>query len=253
MKKVLILSNHFDYDRMITYDAGPGYARGMEWESAYLRDLDHQGDAITIIDNRLTEEECFQMEAAILHQQHRCFVLKIVDPYREECSSHWYYKFLFRVGALPNVLFLSPYQPTELVHDLDEMTSRRKLIVIPYPFQERFAIQPSMAHRRHQIIFSGNDGRNLYPERVKFLRRVRRHPLLRWTTQVLRHPGYPDVGHTPVHHLIGPRYIQHLSQFRFMFLSPSRCGLEFLKYSECAYARCVPVGVPPNSFSINQK
>ncbi|MGH7884940.1 MAG: hypothetical protein ACRENO_04500 [Thermodesulfobacteriota bacterium] len=34
-----------------------------------------------------------------------------------------------------------------------------------------------------------------------------------------------------------------------MFLSPSVCNLEFKKYSECAAAKCVPVGIPPNSFN----
>ena len=30
-----------------------------------------------------------------------------------------------------------------------------------------------------------------------------------------------------------------------MFLCPSRCNLEFMKYRECAYAGCVPVGKLP--------
>lgn len=33
-----------------------------------------------------------------------------------------------------------------------------------------------------------------------------------------------------------------------MFVDPGRCDLEFMKYRECAYSRCVPVGSAPTGF-----
>ena len=59
---------------------------------------------------------------------------------------------------------------------------------------------------------------------------------------VLPHPGYPDTGQTARHNITGANYIKHLASYRFMYLEPSRDELEFLKYSECAYAGCVPAG-----------
>ncbi|HEY9662245.1 MAG TPA: hypothetical protein V6C65_27635, partial [Allocoleopsis sp.] len=87
------------------------------------------------------------------------------------------------------------------------------------------------------------------PERQAFITAIRRNPLLWGKVHHLKHPGYPDTGQPQHHAIIGSHYIRFLSQFRWMFISPSRCCLEFLKYSECANARCVPIGQPPKSFS----
>ena len=65
---------------------------------------------------------------------------------------------------------------------------------------------------------------------------------------MLEHPGYPDIGHEQKHEQIGARYVKHLARYAFMFVSPSRCRLEFLKYGECAAAGCVPLGVLPRGF-----
>ena len=88
----------------------------------------------------------------------------------------------------------------------------------------------------------------VYPERTELHSALRRQPLLRLVIRHLKHPGYPDVGDPVVHRHIGGDFARLLADYRFMVVSGSRCDLEFLKYRECAYAGCVPVGLAPASF-----
>lgn len=248
MKKILLLSQEFDYDTMITCDAGPQYALRMGWHCDRLGRADEYMDWVTVIDNRITAAECDRLEAYLIAHPDRLFLLKVVDPFREGCESHWYYRFLFRVKDLPHVSFLSVYQPTEIVADLDDATGNRKMAVIPYPFQDEYGITAPLKQRKKQLIVSGALHFRLYPERQQLQRQVRRNPLLWSKVHRLKHPGYPDTGQSQRHRVIGKAYVEYLSRFQFMFVSPSRCGLEFLKYGECAYAHCIPVGKPPETF-----
>jgi hypothetical protein len=233
---------------MITYDAGSGYAQRMGWEYSGLDKWKQYRDYLNIIDCRISEAECEWVENLIQQQRQTQFVLRIVDPYYS-CHSQAYYRLLFRVKDWENVRFLSPYQPTELVKQLQEAAGDRKVIWLPYPFIVENNVTTNMAGRRKQVIFSGARNPHLYPERQAFISAVRRNPLLWGKVHHLKHPGYPDTGQPQQHMIVGKYYIQYLSKFRWMFISPSRCRLEFLKYSECANAGCVPVGQPPDSFS----
>ncbi|OLP16363.1 hypothetical protein BST81_21470 [Leptolyngbya sp. 'hensonii'] len=248
MKKILLLSDEFDYAKMITHDAGPGYAGKMGWTCTFLEKRSHYLDHVNLIDSRITERECEILEDHIATHQETLFVPKIVDPggyYRE----HWFYRFLFRIKDRENVYYLSTYPPTDLVKELDDATGNRKMVFIPFPFQDSYTIDPALSPRHKQVIFSGARHPHIYPERQAFLDGVRHNPLLWGKVHHLKHPGYPDNGQRQRHAIVGERYMNYLSQFRWMFVSPSRYGLELLKYSECAYARCVPVGQVPHSFS----
>ena len=133
--------------------------------------------------------------------------------------------------------------------DLDNATNHSKLVFIPNPFFDEFSIKKDLYLRKKKIIFSGKVCQELYPLRSELLNNLKYNPFLWNKISVLNHPGYPDVGENLEHNFIGRKYLEYLSQFYFMFLEPSRCNLEFLKYTECAYAHCVPVGKIPNSFT----
>lgn len=249
MDKIFILSEEFDYSKMITYDAGPNYALGMGWQSDYLDNIGLYQESIIIIDNRITETECFELEKYIESKQDMSFLCKVNDPFEEFCRNHYYYKFLFRIKDLPNVSFLTNYIPQEVVKDLEMSTTEKKVIFIPYPFNDNFNINTNLISRTKKILFSGNQCRSVYPYRYQFIKKIKFNPCLANKVHILQHPGYPDINQKLVHNIIGNRYIEYLSKYMFMFISPSRCGLEFLKFSECAYARCVPIGKAPLSFS----
>jgi hypothetical protein len=52
----------------------------------------------------------------------------------------------------------------------------------------------------------------------------------------------------------GDRYVKFISKFYFMLLCPGRLGFEYLKYTECAYSGCIPVGKKPKTFfELNQE
>ncbi len=249
MDKIFILSKEFDYAKMITYDAGPNYALGMGWQSDYLDNISLYQNSIVIIDNRITEPECFKLEKYIESNKTIFFLCKVTDPFEEWCRNHYYYKFLFRIKNLINVFFLTTYIPQEVVKDLEVSSLGKKMIFIPYPFNDNFNIKDNLTNRTKKILFSGNQDRFVYPYRYQFIKKVKFNPCLNNKIHILQHPGYPDISQKLVHDIIGNKYIEYLSKYTFMFISPSRCGLEFLKYSECAYARCVPVGKAPLSFS----
>ncbi|MBI4783114.1 MAG: hypothetical protein HY785_17605 [Oscillatoriophycideae cyanobacterium NC_groundwater_1537_Pr4_S-0.65um_50_18] len=248
MQKILLLSKAFDYANVITIDVGSGYARSMGWSYDDLTQINSHQDKINIIDNRITESECCFLEEYIVSHPDVFFLLKVIDPFKEWCQNHWYYRFLFRVKDRRNVYFLSTYLPAELVQELNEATGGEKMVCIPYAFNDTHAVDPRLSNRTHQIIFSGNQDRYVYPYRYQFSQSVRRNVFLWNKVHFLKHPGYPDIHQKLLHSFIGEKYVEYLAQFKFMFISPSRCGLEFLKYSECAYARCVPVGKLPLSF-----
>lgn len=248
MKKIVLLSESFNYSQMITYDAGVGYAQRMGWECAGLSQWQQYHDRLNIIDCRISETECEWLEDLIQRKQQMRFILRVVDPYYSN-HSQAYYRLLFRIKDRENVHFLSPYQPTELVKQLQETADDRKVIWLPYPFTAENNINTGIQARRKQVIFSGARNPHLYPERQAFISSVRRNPWLWGKVHHLHHPGYPDVGQPQQHRITGEHYISYLSRFRWMFISPSRCRLEFLKYSECANAGCIPVGQPPGSFS----
>ena len=199
----------------------------------------------TVVDNRLSERECELLVAAIEANPETPFVLKVIDPYYEWCRDHWYYRMLFAVARCPNVRFLSPYVPAELVADLDRASGGDRLVVIPYAYPADVE-QPAGGDRKPRVIFSGSQHRAVYPFRYQFDRLATWWPPVGRRVEVLEHPGYPDIGQEQKHERVGARYVEHLSRYAFMFVSPSRCRLEFLKYGECAAAGCLPLGTLPN-------
>ncbi|WP_035992814.1 hypothetical protein [Leptolyngbya sp. KIOST-1] len=246
--KIYIVPLQFDSSKLITRATGLKYASDMTWDCDTIDHLDRHTDKLNIIDCRITEAECEFLENYISQHKTTPFMLTIADPYESKCKDHWYYKMLFRVKNMPNVTFLTKYLPAEIVKTLQDSIPEDKMVFIPYPFVDSYSSSSNFKHRRKKVIFSGSIG-SIYPYRCRFRRRVKLNPLLWSKVTFLEHPGYADIGENLKHQVIGEAYIDLLSNYRFMFVSPSRCGLEFMKYRECAYARCVPIGKAPDSFS----
>lgn len=251
MKKRYLISSDLDYSQSISPAAGPVYAGRMGWPTLRFNEVfSAKGEAVgsqgwTVVDNRLSERECELLAAVIEANPETLFVLKVIDPYYEWCRDHWYYQMLFAVARRPNVWFLSPYVPAELVAELDRASGGDRLMVIPYAYPADVE-QPAGGERKQRVIFSGNQHRAVYPFRDQFDRLAMWWPPVGRRVEVLEHPGYPDIGQEQKHERVGARYVEHLASYAFMFVSPSRCRLEFLKYGECAAAGCLPLGTLPN-------
>src|SRR4051812_45437884 len=80
MLKKYLISSRFDYSKMICRDAGPGYAQSMGWSWQALDSVSAQDGVVYIVDNRITEQDCFTLEALVARKR-SVFVFKIVDPY----------------------------------------------------------------------------------------------------------------------------------------------------------------------------
>lgn len=244
VQKRYLISSDLDYGQTISPAAGPTYAERMGWPVVEFDEAEYRSGEWTIVDNRLSERECEAMPGIVDGHGESLFVFKVIDPYYEWCRDHWYYRMLFEMARKPNVWFLSPYVPAEVVADLDRASGGR-LAVIPYPYPADVE-QATSGEKRPKMLFSGGQHRAVYPFRYQFDRLARWWPPVGRHVDVLEHPGYPDIGQEQKHEKVGAKYVAYLAEYAFMFVSPSRCRLEFLKYGECAAAGCLPVGVLPN-------
>jgi len=249
MEKVYLLSDDFDYSQMISPAAGPPQAKRYRWETDRLNHLgEHQGRWV-LIDHRLTESECRRMPELVRKYPDTPFCFSIVDPYYEWCSDHWYYKMLFEVGGAENVFYLSKYEPSEVVKDLRDEVGPERMVVLHYAYPTAQEVNRDWAQKKEEIVFSGNLHTDVYPYRQKFRNVKTYYPLFWGIVSTLDHPGYSDIGESQNHEIVGDKYVRFLSRHQFMFVSPSRCHLEFLKYGECAAAGCLPVGKSPSGFN----
>jgi hypothetical protein len=245
--KAYFLSDLYPYHLMFLVDSGPQYGRDMEWPTAPVSSLADDTRRVAIIDNRIAPTEIAALAALIPRQPDRLFVFTIVDPFTKQNEDGPYREFLLSLAASPNVLFLSKYHPCEFSDTLRRAVGGDRFVVVHYPYvvsRER----PHVDHRSKRMIFAGAIDAAVYPERYHLYEAIRSRPWLRMLIHHLEHPGYAEVGDPVVHQKVGDRFIEYLANYRFMFMSGSRCELEFLKYRECAYAGCVPVGAAPATF-----
>lgn len=243
-----LLSESFRYETTIHADSGPGYASRQGWTIARLPELaSASAHGPVIVDNRVTEAETPALTDAIRRLSPSLVYVKIVDPYWE-CIRYPYYHWLLELVRLPNVCLLGPYQAVGLTSLLVRNVGAHRYLHIPYAYEPELERPLDLDRRKGFLVVSGAAYAEFYPERAALLRALRKH---RWSSRdvtVLPHPGYPDVGHVAKHQITGGRFVEFLARHRFMYLEPSRDELEFLKYSECAYAGCVPAGRPPATF-----
>lgn len=243
-----LISNCINYDLLICNDAGPGYAQDMGWKYIYLNDFKSADDqTVIIIDNRIQEQEISRVETIITQNANTIFFLKIVDPYYDSNITHHYYQFLSKISCVKNAYLLSVYESKELTSEL-RIKFQNRFKHLPYPYLKHKEI--NVIHKKNQIIISGSINQNIYPYRYNIWKKVTRSITRLTFFAILNHPGYPEINSQKAntHGIIKAGFIKYLAQFRYMLLCPSRCNIEFLKFNECAYAGCIPVGQAPDSY-----
>lgn len=243
-----LLSEQFAYEKTIHADAGPDYARRQQWVAA---PLSHLREALslgpTLIDNRVTAEEMPEISQLLPTIRRYPLYVKVVDPYWE-CIRQPYYRWLLALTRFPQVCFIGPYQATGITTLLRDLSRPDAYLHIPYAYEKERELPLNPTARPKCLAFSGATHPDFYPERAAMLRALKHHWWIARRVSVLPHPGYPDVGQVAIHKITGDHYLRFLARHSFMYLEPSRESLEFLKYSECAYAGCVPAGQAPETF-----
>ena len=130
---IYILSEALDYDKLICDDAGPGYARSMEWESISLKDLKTvDSKYIYVVDNRISAQETLELGQLFINNPKVQFIIKIVDPFLENFD-HFYYLWAFKMVTKENVRLLSVYENKELTSFISKV-SAKSIIYAPYPY-----------------------------------------------------------------------------------------------------------------------
>lgn len=247
MKILYLLSDTINYNLLICDDAGPGYAHNMGWECIYLNSIEPIPDqTVIVVDNRIQESELNKLNALLIKYHHLQFFFKIVDPY-DYNTTHYYYKFLSKISLYKNACLLSVYEARELTVVL-KAEFKDRFIHLPYPYIKDKEIDT--IKKKNKVIISGSLNQDVYPYRYNIWKKVTRSVSRLPFFSIIKHPGYRELNtvdnHSPP--IIKEAFVKYLSRFKYMLLCPGRCGIEFLKYNECAYAGCVPVGIAPDSY-----
>jgi hypothetical protein len=252
MQLRLITGENATLASLICRDAGPAYAKSLQLPCSGVSSLGEHATAPVIIDNNLTAGEV-RIVQEVMERQQAPVLLKVVDPYWVR-GNYGKYKSAYAAlvethCCLPNAAILSPYQPSEWLKMVLEKFNP-KLLVLPYPYVAE-AEQPlklsSFAARLDRAILTGALSGRKYPRRAIVYRLRYILPRYRRNFDLLEHPGYPNLGEARRHNLIFDDFVKFISGYKYFFVDPSRANLEFLKYTECAYAGCVPVGTPAAS------
>ena len=254
MQLRFICGENATFASLIARDAGAPYAKSLLLPSSGVSSLcEHaSGREAVIIDNNLTEDEAGQVQKFI-ERQEAPVLLKVVDPYwvRGNYGKHktTYSALVETHCRLPNVAILSPYEPSEWLKMVVEKFNP-KLLVLPYPYlleAERPLDFEGYSARLDRAILTGALSGRKYPRRALVYRLRYLLPGYRRNFDLLPHPGYPNLGEPRRHNLIFDDFVKFIGGYKYFFVDPSRADLEFLKYTECAYAGCVPVGQPAAS------
>lgn len=239
-----IISETIDYSALICPDAGPMFASSMGWRSIEFSKIDDLLlEDVLLIDPRLGMEECIKLSKTIEKRKDVTFGLCVTDP-GEYYVEHWYYQLLIKSSFLKNTFIISKYHPTGILKLLFQLYEKR-FIALPFPYIRSKEVLNK--RKLNKIIFSGSIG-EVYPERKLFLKRIKLIPFIAMKVDVLPHPGYKDIGQQQTHHIVHDDYLNYLGRYKFMFLSGSKYRVELLKFNECGYAFCSPIGIPPDTF-----
>lgn len=256
MQLRLITGNDRMRGSLICRDAGPPYAKslGLEWSGVESLSKPAASGEVLIVDSTLNDGEVRSVHEFI-ERQPTIVLLKVVDPYwvRGNYGKHKsaYSALVETHCRLPNVALLSPYQPSEWLRMVVEKYDP-KLLVLPYPYVLEAEQPLTFEHfsaRLDRAILTGALSARKYPRRARIYRLRYLLPRYRRNFDLLEHPGYPIPGEARRHNLIFDDFVKFIGGYKYFFVDPSRADLEFLKYTECAYAGCVPVGTPASSMS----
>lgn len=247
-----VISSDFDYSkRMYNGDSGKEYADSLDIETITWKECQRNQDCdILFFDSRLSQNELLQISLYINDNKNKIFLMAITDPYFEQEKDSPYIKFLYLLKNNSNVGIVSKYQPEEITQELYILYGKNRFLTLNYVYDPKEELTINYKNKKNKILLSGSLNFKLYPER-NLLHKFSRVFPLNMFVDILQHPGYPDVGQKLNHDIIGENYINFISSYRFMFVTPSRCKLEFLKYRESGYAGTIILGLTPKTFPAN--
>lgn len=238
---VLLVSEDFDYSTMICDDAGPAYARRQNWPVAPVSQLGRLPEhSIPVVDSRLSSAEMLQLLGAA--EKGVPFAYRVVDRTPDD-EGHP----VRELSRSPGVRLVSPYAPDGVTAGAVARRGPGVFHLLPYAY-DRDREKPIDGQRARTVALFGRASWSVYPDRTRLMAASRKRPWLRWMLDSVEHPGYSDVGEDLQHDIVGDRMIERLSRSRGMYVDPSARGYELLRYSECAYAGCIPVGEAPPTF-----
>lgn len=244
---VYLLSGAFDYQRLICTDAGPGYASDLGLTAKRWTGEALDPGTTWIVDPWMSEEELAVLERQAEERPDLRLVYRIIDSYPETELAKPIIPAALRQAARAQTRVLFAYVPRELTLLVQQAFRGDRSFVSPYPYvaaEEQAAGGP----RQRKVLISGSPNPTLYPLR-RFVRHKRGRSLAwRRLSEDLQHPGYDRSKPTRQNGRIGADYLAHLTGFAMMFVCGGRNRHEFLKFRECAYAGCCPVGEAPLGF-----
>ena len=247
MKIIYFLSPAHPYETVIYPGVGPRYAKAFGWPTLNLDQLAEAECDIGIVDNRLTPSDYGLIDSFLAQSKKRFPILfKLSDPdmpvYADPTT-----QFILARKDVDGVHYLSIYDPAGPLQDFIVSLKRSKTFRLPFPYDRNRELEKSFESRKRKVFLSGAENAALYPLRTRIHQRMKINPLMWPAVTVLKHPGYPEFSQEPRHNIMFDRYVEYAAQFSHFFLCPSRYRVELMKYVECAYAGCVPIGEPPSS------
>jgi hypothetical protein len=248
MRIVYFVSPKFRYETVLYSGVGPRFAQSFGWPIEPISSIMDVTCDAGLIDGRLTDEDMGQIDAFLASSSKRTFPIffRLADPEMPTYEGTGV-KYVLRQKDLPGVHYFSIYDPEGPLLDFVRSLRRSRVVRLPYPYDASKQIDRNFALRKRRVFLSGAQSRELYPLRRALQRKRRWNPLARLAVSELRHSGYPDIGERQRHAIVHDRYIEHAAGFTHFFLCPSRYRVELMKYVECGYAGCVPIGEPPTS------
>lgn len=250
MRKVFFVSRAFPWDRVIYPGSGPPFGEAYGWPVRRVDELDATPCDVAIVENRLDAADVAHLDRFLARPADRRppLLFKWSDPEMPRARDAGV-RFLLGKADHPGVHYLSVYEPAGPLRDLAAGLRRSRVLRAPFPYDVRREVDVPLEDRARRLFLAGKHDARLYPARARWVRRRRLDPLARLLVARLPHPGYPDLGRPARHDVLGPRFVPYAARHTHFFVDGSRHGVELMKYVECAYAGCVPLGDVPGSLA----
>jgi hypothetical protein len=249
VEKIFFVSGTYPFDLGIYPGVGPEFGAAYGWKVRTIAEMAASHCDVGIVENRLDTADLEHLERFLSRWPNPPFPVffKISDP-EMPLSRHPGVRYILGKRDSPGIHYVSVYEPAGPIREFCDAMRLSRVVHAPYPYDTRRELDRALGGRSRRIFLSGARHHRLYPLRESMFRRRLFNPITRYTTRRLPHPGYPRVGVQLRHRIIRESYVEYAARYTHFFLDPSRYGVELMKYTECAYAGCVPIGAM--SFSL---
>jgi hypothetical protein len=244
------ISGSFDYNLVIWPGVGKPFAEALAWEALSLAQMAEADFDVAVIDARFQVADIPYIEGYLSRPvaRRRPVFFNTVDP-EDPLRENPALRYAFGQANRSGVHYATTYEPAGPLLEFFGSLSTSVLAPLPFPYDTRREIDVPMQGRERKVLLTGEQWRRVYPLRHKALKTWKWNPFGRLAMDVLRHPGYPDAGAKPRHNITHDKFVAKLSGYTHAFMCPSVFDVELMKYVECAYAGCVPIGTAPRSIS----